>query len=112
MIEWTEVNLFTTESDACVIGCGTPLIFLTWLPRLTILYCCPSCEGIWSEELFQSDNPRLYVAKEFGAQSVSPSLESEIHKAWHNIIICRESNEKYYFLELLEKLFGDKLIFR
>jgi hypothetical protein len=110
MTDWNALPLYTTEPDTCIIGCGTPLIFLRWVPREELLFCCPSCEGIFARDLFLSNNPRLYSADEFDEATVTLATENEIPKIWRGRIIAQENDEKKYYLDVLIKMFGGRLI--
>lgn len=102
---------YMTESETCLIGCGTPLIFLTWVQTGHVLFFCPSCEGIWGQDLFFSNNPKLYSVKKFGEDTLTPSTEREILSRWQGRIITPDGEEKKYYLEELLKVFGRRLFF-
>jgi hypothetical protein len=111
--EATLMALYTTEMDACYIGCGEPLIFLKWSPGDLLLFWCPACRGIWDQELLDlhNKNPRLYGVEEFQAQSLTlPSLAA-IGVIWKDAIVTRTGYEDDQFRDRMRTFFGDRICF-
>jgi hypothetical protein len=103
--------LYTTEMDACAIGCGEPYIFLKWIPGQSVFFWCPSCEAIWDEEILDEENlkPRLYSRDEFERHCLTfPSL-SEIAAVWKHEVVTRTGTDEERFRECMRGFLGDRI---
>jgi hypothetical protein len=105
------VALYTTEWDACAVGCGEPYIFLKWIPGQSVFFWCPSCQAIWDEEILDDENlkPRLYSPDEFESHSLTfPSLD-EIAAVWKHEVVTRNGSDEERLREYMEAYLGDLL---
>ena len=103
--------LYTTEMGACAIGCGEPYVFLKWIPGELVFFWCPSCEGIWDEEILDDKNlkPRLYSPDEFEPHSLTfPSLP-EIAAVWKREVVTRTGSDEERLRECMDAYLGDSL---
>jgi hypothetical protein len=103
--------LYTTDWDACAIGCGEPYIFLKWIPGQSVFFWCPSREGTWDEEILDPGNldPRLYSPDEFEIHSLTlPSLP-EIAAIWKSEVVTRTGSDEERFREYMRKYLGNRI---
>lgn len=111
MIEKNSASMFLTDSDTCIVGCGTPLLFLTSVVLDKVFLICSSCEGIWDSESFFFESPRLVPPSHFLDCSLVPSTMQEISKIWHGDVLEVQSvDHEWYYCRFLQDMLKQKLL--
>lgn len=103
------MKLYTTEMDACPVGCGHALVFLLSTKRDSLFLSCGSCGAVFDKDRFLTDEPAIYYSKHFSKGELTiPPLET-IRAKWLQAVLEQDEEHSEYELKCLRWHLGNRV---